>query len=279
MKTPYFSIVIPTLNEEKCIQKILADLQKQTYKDFEVIVVDGLSDDRTLVAAKKFEDRLPKLATIKGGKNNVSYQRNLGAKKASGKYLIFFDADVRFDRTFLEEIHIATLKKKFKLGTTWFYPDSDDSMDSIVMMAGNIGLELAKAVNKPYAAGGANIIMDRKTFESLGGFREDLKLSEDHDLVERARKKNIDITILKEPRAIVSLRRFRAEGTLSVLRKYAQVYIYGILKGPITREIFDYPMGGHIHIKKRRKLDLTKLDTYIRGIEKLEKKINHLILE
>ncbi|OGG14840.1 hypothetical protein A2773_07110 [Candidatus Gottesmanbacteria bacterium RIFCSPHIGHO2_01_FULL_39_10] len=277
MKTPYFSIVIPTLNEEKCIQKILADLQKQTYKDFEVIVVDGLSDDRTLVAAKKFEDRLPKLATIKGGKNNVSYQRNLGAKKASGKYLIFFDADVRFDRTFLEEIHIATLKKKFKLGTTWFYPDSDDSMDSIVMMAGNIGLELAKAVNKPYAAGGANIIMDRKTFESLGGFREDLKLSEDHDLVERARKKNIDITILKEPRAIVSLRRFRAEGTLSVLRKYAQVYIYGILKGPITREIFDYPMGGHIHIKKRRKLDLTKLDTYIKGIEKLEKKINRLL--
>ena len=277
MKTPYFSIVIPTLNEEKCIQKILADLQKQTYKDSEVIVVDGLSDDRTLVAAKKFEDRLPKLATIKGGKNNVSYQRNLGAKKASGKYLIFFDADVRFDRTFLEEIHIATLKKKFKLGTTWFYPDSDDSMDSIVMMAGNIGLELAKAVNKPYAAGGANIIMDRKTFESLGGFREDLKLSEDHDLVERARKKNIDITILKEPRAIVSLRRFRAEGTLSVLRKYAQVYIYGILKGPITREIFDYPMGGHIHIKKRRKLDLTKLDTYIKGIEKLEKKINRLL--
>jgi len=179
----------------------------------------------------------------------------------------------------LEEIHIATVKKKFKLGTTWFYPDTNNSMDGIVIMAGNIGLELAKAVNKPYAAGGANIIMERRTFESLGGFRDDLKMSEDHDIVDRARRKNIDITILKEPKVVLSLRRFRSEGTLSVLRKYAQVYIHGILKGPITREIFDYQMGGHIHIKKRRKLDLTKLDTYIKGIEKLEKKINQLILE
>lgn len=278
--TPYFSIIIPTLNEEKYIPKLLTDLKMQTYTHFEVIVVDGLSSDRTIEVAETFKNKLPSLTTIRSGKNNVSFQRNLGAKSASGKYLIFFDSDVRFESTFLEEIHVATVKKKFKLGTTWFYPDTKDAMDGIVILAGNIGLELAKVINKPFAAGGANIIILRSTFLMIGGFREDLIMSEDHDIVERARKKNIDITILKDPRVVLSLRRFRSEGTLQVLRKYAQVYIYGLLKGPITRELFDYPMGGHIHIKrKNNRSNLTKINTYIRGIEKLEKKLNKLLTE
>jgi len=76
------------------------------------------------------------------------------------------------------------------------------------------------------------------------------------------------------------LRRFRSEGTIKLLRKYTYGQIYNLLKGPITRELFDYQMGGDAHmLRKRKKPDLIRLNTYLRGIEKFEKKITELFKE
>jgi len=52
---PFFSIVIPTLNEEKCLPRLLDDLTQQKEKDFEVIVIDGRSDDQTVKKAKNLK--------------------------------------------------------------------------------------------------------------------------------------------------------------------------------------------------------------------------------
>ena len=84
MANPHFSIVIPCLNEEKYLPKLLTNLEKQTLKDFEVIVVDGQSEDKTLAKATSFNNRL-KIKTLKADKRNVSFQRNLGAKNAKGE--------------------------------------------------------------------------------------------------------------------------------------------------------------------------------------------------
>src|SRR6266480_923896 len=98
-----FSIIIPTLNEEHYLPKLLTDLQKQTQQNFEVIVVDGKSEDNTKEQAISFAKKLP-LKFIETPTRNVSHQRNLGAKHALGAYLFFLDADTRIDRDTIEKI-------------------------------------------------------------------------------------------------------------------------------------------------------------------------------
>ena len=60
MESPYFSIIIPALNEEKYISGLLKSLINQTYKEFEVILVDGMSADKTVSVFKKFQNKLPR---------------------------------------------------------------------------------------------------------------------------------------------------------------------------------------------------------------------------
>ena len=79
-KDLFFSIVIPSLNEEKYLPKLLEDLAAQTYSDFEVIVVDGNSKDETVKRSLEFKKSLLSLEVISSKERNVSHQRNLGAK-------------------------------------------------------------------------------------------------------------------------------------------------------------------------------------------------------
>lgn len=276
MQSVYFSVIIPTLNEEKYLPKLLKALSVQTYRDFEVILADGKSDDKTIEVFEGFSKKLPLSQIIISEKRNVSHQRNLGGYKAIGKYLVFFDADVVISPTFMEELHLASIKKKFDLATTWLEPESDKSIDQIVAIFGNLAQELAKVMNKQFS-GGYNTICTKEVFFKLKGFAEDQKINEDHDFAIRANKKNIEVCILQEPRVVYSLRRFRSEGLLPVLRKYAQAQLYFLLKGPITHELFEYRMGGHVHKKRRKRIDLTKFNTYLKALKRLEGKIIDLL--
>jgi glycosyltransferase involved in cell wall biosynthesis len=70
----FCSIIIPTLNEEKFIGGLLDDLASQSFTDFEVIHVDGNSEDKTCEIVETFQSKL-KVQTIKTEKRNLSYQR------------------------------------------------------------------------------------------------------------------------------------------------------------------------------------------------------------
>ena len=273
MIKPYFSVIIPTLNEEKYLPVLLKSLSGQTFRDYEVILVDGKSEDNTVTVFKKFEKYLPSSQSIISNKKNVSFQRNQGALKAAGKFLVFFDADVYIDKTFLEEIHLSSIKKKFKLATTYILPDSDKSADQILLLFSNLGMEISKIIKKPFL-GEYGTIVDRDVFLKLNGFREDVTMSEGHDFAIRALKKNIETFVLPEPKIILSLRRFRSEGTLSVLRRISKSFIYTVLRGPITHKMFEYNMGGHVHKKRRRRIDFMKINTYIKAINRLEGKVS-----
>lgn len=279
MNSPFFSVIIPTLNEEKYLSTILKSLVSQTFRNFEMIVVDGRSDDKTVAVFSKFKSKIPAAKLLVSNKRNVGHQRNLGAKEATGEYLVFFDADVNIEPTFLEEIHIGALKKNFQLATTWIVPDSNRSSDQLILTLGNLGQEIAKVINKPYT-GGYNTIIKKDFFLKMHGFREDLKIGEDHDLAIRANKAGVQPVIFKEPYVVWSMRRFRSQGKLGVLRKLAQSAVYTVLIGPITKELFDYQMGGHAHIKKRKKkIKMTQINTYLKLLRKLEKKIDKLLTE
>lgn len=94
MKNSGLSIIIPCLNEEFYLEKLLRSLVQQTYKNLEVIIVDGNSKDKTCEIAKKYIQVFPNCRIIISDKRQIAYQRNLGVRKAKYERLLFLDADV-----------------------------------------------------------------------------------------------------------------------------------------------------------------------------------------
>jgi glycosyltransferase involved in cell wall biosynthesis len=92
------SILIPARNEADKILTLLQSIQQQDYQDYEVIILDDSSTDNTFALCEQFAAQYPKFSVIKGktlppdwlGKNYACYQL---AKKATGEYLLFLDAD------------------------------------------------------------------------------------------------------------------------------------------------------------------------------------------
>lgn len=91
-KAPRVSIVIPMFNVEKYIETCIGSILAQTFKDFEIIVVDDCSTDRSCEIVSKYTDpRIKLVRQIKNSGENKS--RNLGLKIANGKYVYFMDSD------------------------------------------------------------------------------------------------------------------------------------------------------------------------------------------
>ncbi|MBI1708740.1 glycosyltransferase family 2 protein [Lactobacillus crispatus] len=87
------SIIIPAFNEENNIRRILECACKQTYKEFEVIVVDDGSKDRTSEIAKTYAKQYSNFIYVHKENSGVSDTRNLGLKFVTGDYVCFWDAD------------------------------------------------------------------------------------------------------------------------------------------------------------------------------------------
>src|SRR5258708_708755 len=158
MEKPMFSVVIPTLNEEKYLPRLLSCLQKQTSDNFEVILVDGQSTDKTLEEATAYLSQIKNMQILTSKKRNVSVQRNMGADHAIGQYLVFFDADVQVPRGFFNQLDQVISKKRSVFLTTWILPDSLLEKDVIATAVTNIYFEAAKAVDRQFAAGYCTII-------------------------------------------------------------------------------------------------------------------------
>jgi len=248
---PFFSVVIPTLNEEKFLPRLLTDLVAQKEQDFEVLVVDANSQDKTQTVARTWSTKLP-LTVIESSRGNVSFQRNLGAHSAQGTYLVFFDADVQIPRLYLHEIKKQLKRLPAPFVTTRVRPDSKDVLDKTIVRLVNLTMDVGPIVDRPFV-GGYNFIVAREVFNLIGGFHENIFHAEDYDLAVRLHKAGYHLLILKKPLLIFSLRRFRHEGRLAVLRKNAQATLHILTRGSITQEIFSYPMGGGEYFKLKNK--------------------------
>ncbi len=264
MANPHFSIVIPCLNEEKYLPKLLTNLEKQTLKDFEVIVVDGQSEDKTLAKATSFNNRL-KIKTLKADKRNVSFQRNLGAKNAKGDILIFFDADTKIPKIFIAKVCAAFEKDKTDLLTTWIKTDSKLQTDKAIAIGLNSIFEFTNFFGSPSSVG-AFIGIRKSVFEKIEGFDENLKFAEDTDLLERAVKEGFNFKISRDNYYYFSLRRFKKEGTLKSIRQYALLNLNRVLKIDKFTKLPDYEMGGHLFDGKTKKESLAWIQSSINKI-------------
>ena len=93
-----FSIIIPTLNEEKVLPKLLKQLSDKELKskyNFEIIVSDGGSTDNTALIANKYANKV--IIHNNTDKQNISEGRNTGAEIANGNIFIFMNGDVLLD--------------------------------------------------------------------------------------------------------------------------------------------------------------------------------------
>lgn len=92
------SIVIPAYNAEKTLDRCLASLKRQTFQNFEIIIVNDGSHDRTKEVAGRWKQEFDKHSTsftlINQKNSGANPARNRGAREAQGEYLIFFDADI-----------------------------------------------------------------------------------------------------------------------------------------------------------------------------------------
>ena len=252
----FFSIVIPVLNEEKAVPSLLSDLSKQSIKDFEVILVDGHSTDKTVKKALEFQDKLPLLTIVPSKIRNVSVQRNLGADSSQGKYIIFNDADNNLPEYFLEGIRYQLRVKPVDLFTVWCNADSNRGSDKTVATYLNLLIETAHLLGNP-AAFGAMIGCRRSKFPKTGGFNPEVGFAEDTEFVRQGFKRRLSFTVFHEPRYVYSLRRFRKMGMLKSIKDYAILNIKYITKIKVDQKK-EYPMGGELFSADQKTAEIFK---------------------
>lgn len=105
------TVVLPTYNEQRDVSKCLSSLFSQSYNNLEIIVVDDGSTDNSISEIKKFPVKI-----YKQSHQGPAKARNLGASKARGEILVFIDADMTFDKFFIEKLVRPILENKI-IGT------------------------------------------------------------------------------------------------------------------------------------------------------------------
>lgn len=91
---PKISIITPLYNVENCIGDTIESVQRQTYKNYEHIIIDDCSPDNSYQVAKSYEDKDSKIVLLKNDKNSrVAFTRNRGLDIACGDYILFLDSD------------------------------------------------------------------------------------------------------------------------------------------------------------------------------------------
>ncbi|MEK6869556.1 MAG: glycosyltransferase [Nanoarchaeota archaeon] len=226
------SIIIPTLNEEKYLPKLLESIKKQKFEDCEIIVADNNSRDGTRKIAKKYGCRI-----TKGGVPPVA--RNNGAMIANGDLLLFLDADVILPTNFLIPCINEFKKRRLDVATCMFKLKYEKITDNVLLFFGNVILYSAQYFN-PLAIG-AFLLCKKTFFNRVKGFNKRLKQAEDHDFVKRCKKIG-KFRVLKKS-ILVSMRRFKKEGRFKVLKKYAKTALYMKINGNIDKDIFEYEYG------------------------------------
>lgn len=242
------SIVIITLNEAERIGNILEDLSQQTYQNFEVIVVDSNSDDKTCELALAYSDELPKLTVHKMKSRGTSLGRNTGATLAKHNRLLFLDADVRLSNGFLEK-SVSQLNKR-NLDVAGVYMSLANLPVNLFLgyFLFNAGMFVTQ-YGFPTAIG-ACLFSTKQVHASINGFDEHIHLCEDCDYVNRASKIS-DFRVLLNTFTF-DPRRLKQDGFMSTGLTYVKANIRRLLIGELKNNEIEYKFGHYDDAKKNK---------------------------
>jgi glycosyltransferase involved in cell wall biosynthesis len=196
------SIIVPTYNGAHKLNGVFEALQKQIFKDFELIIVIDGSTDNTLEVINNYKsnfDRIKIITRTNGGRSKV---RNTGAKAATGDLLIYFDDDIRPDPDCVSlhvDHHLKHIDSILTGGTREVY--NKKAVDSLKYKSDLIvkwTAPLLTYIDNPLKKNNlfitaANFSIPRLLFEKLGGFDERLLDAEDFDLAVKAYKSGVNL--------------------------------------------------------------------------------------
>lgn len=220
------SIIIPILNEEETIGKLLGHLIENSSKEniSEIIVIDGGSSDNSESIVKKF-----KQVTFLKSEKGRAKQMNTGAKNAKGNIFYFLHADScppkHFDQLIIDEVKIGNLAGCFKMkfdNNHWW-------------------LKLASWFTqfrwRACRGGDQSQFIAKNLFKSLGGFDERFTVYEDNDLINKLYVLNQFVVI--QQWITTSARRYETNGIWKLQYHFWMIYIKKWF-GASADELFGY---------------------------------------
>jgi glycosyltransferase involved in cell wall biosynthesis len=189
---PFFTVIIPLYNKEKYIKNAIESVLDQTFTDFEILVVDDFSSDKSAVIASKFESE--KVQLIYHEKNcGLSATRNTGIKKANSNYITYLDADDLWKPTFLESIFqlIQNFPEARIFGTNY-----EEVWDTVIKNPRNgseiLPINFTGYINffkinvKQGIYNHGSVCFHKEVYEKVGFYNEKINFSEDLDFNIRA---------------------------------------------------------------------------------------------
>lgn len=221
------SIIIPTYNEAKGIEKTLKELkQRQSKADFveEIIVVDGQSKDETVNIVSKFDEVI-----CAASEKSRSKQMNLGAQLANGEILYFIHADCLppkdYDYFIIEAIRKGHLAGCFRMNFDLVHP----WMKFISW--------LTKFKYRACRGGDQSLFVKKTLFNEVDGYDERFQIFEDHEILSKLYQKTY-FHVIQKP-LVSSARRFRDKGILKLQLLFWSIYFKKWL-GATPEELFKF---------------------------------------
>jgi glycosyltransferase involved in cell wall biosynthesis len=181
-----FSVIIPTYNRLRLLQSALASVQKQTFRDYELIVVDDGSSDGTW---DYLASLVPSIKAVRQENRGPGPARNLGAKHASGLYLAFLDSDdLWFPWTLATFSELVCRHGAPSILSAKLVEFSDErALEGIRAspIVADVFPDYLASSRAGYFVGGSMMVLRREAFLKSGGFIDERLNCEDHDLLMR----------------------------------------------------------------------------------------------
>lgn len=188
------SLVVTVLNEENTINLFLDSVYNQVKKPNEIIIVDGMSSDKTVEIIKKHKVNKIKKVKIYRKKGNISFGRNFAIKKSTGKIIAITDAGCILKKDWLKNI-IKPFKDESVDVVAGYYEGlpKNNFQRSLIPYV----LLMPDKINKNFLPASRSMALKKPIFESVGRFNEKLNHGEDYDLAKRLKKMGAKIVFQK----------------------------------------------------------------------------------
>ncbi|HEY9625276.1 MAG TPA: glycosyltransferase [Crinalium sp.] len=179
---PLISVIIPAYNAEKTIQETIESVLNQTLSDFEIIVINDGSQDKTLDILSTISD--PRLQVFSYPNAGGAVSRNRGFKHSTGELIAFLDADDVWTPDKLEaQWQALQANPDAKVAYCWtdLIDQSSRRLGPCCHITAN-GNVFAQLLLTCFVVSGSNPLMYRQAFIDINGFDESLTASQDFDL-------------------------------------------------------------------------------------------------
>ncbi len=216
---PLISVIIPTFNRYELTKEAVASVLNQSYKSFEIILVDDGSNDNTEKLSK-----IPGIKYIKQKHTGFPGQaRNMGVKASSGEYLAFLDSDdIYKEEKLLKQISFFKENSEILICHTREIWQRGDKIVSQVKQKHRREGDIFKDALVKCIIGPSTVMLEKRLFADIGMFNPDLEIAEDYELWLRICNKH-KIGYIDEPLIVK-----RAGNWDQLSWKYKQIEIFRI---------------------------------------------------